>query len=173
MCLTAWLFSWGYAQAYERCALGIDVPRAIHIPGIIVLVLRDPQCFGVYENGTLSTRRFDRPLYGWVSTGGEGHDTPITDPSLGAHRIHFASEHHFSTQFSMVVNGREEPAYMPQALFFNKGIALHTGRVTTPFASHGCVRLPKAAAHALFYNFPHDEIQVIVAEDKESFKEQW
>ena len=161
-------------HAQERCALRYDVPEEIRFPGILVLVLVEPQCFAIYEDGQLSTRILGRSLYGYASTGMRGHRTPFSDPIRGPNRITRAHRHYWSKTYSVFWRGREVPAYMPYSLFFtNDGHALHEGRVDRMFASHGCVRLPTRAAEALFGGFPHDEVQVVITRNKASFRAEW
>ncbi len=163
-----------HAAAQERCELGFDVPEEIKIQGIVVLVLKQPQCFGIYEDGKLSTRVMGRPLYGYASTGMRGHDTPLSDPSKGPDLINGSYRHYWSKKYSVFWQGRSLPAYMPYSMFFtHNGHALHQGRVDRKFASHGCVRLPPHAAQALFYGFPHEELRVIITHDRHSLRTEW
>ena len=79
--------------------------------------------------------------YAWdVSTGRSGFDTP-----RGQFTPTWLSKDHKSSQY--------EDAPMPNAVFFNQGIAVHgteaISRLGTP-ASHGCVRLAPENAAAFF-----------------------
>ncbi|MFZ2555821.1 MAG: L,D-transpeptidase [Minisyncoccia bacterium] len=167
------LMGMGAAHAAERCNLGREVPVQIQVPGIAVIVFTDSQCFGIYENGRIANR-FGYHLFGYASTGGPGNETPLTDPQKGPQRVNRASEFHESTEFPIVVKGKSVPAPMPYALFFDlNGRAIHAANVLQPLASHGCIRLPKAAAYALFHGFNHAEIQIIVTHDPDSFSILW
>ena len=101
-------------------------------------------------------------------------ETPLTDPEKGPQRVNRASEFHESSELEMVIDGQKQGAPMPYALFFDEeGRALHAGNVRQPFASHGCVRLPTKAAHALFHGFDHRQIQVIVTHNRALFELVW
>lgn len=148
--------------SFERCMRDVDVPSQIHLRGVHVIVFVESQCFGVYENGKLSRRAVGRELYGYASTGKRGHETPLATQEKGSWTIFHADR----TKVSSIYN-----LPMPCALFFNGDIALHAGSDLRPFRSHGCVRLPKKAACAIFDYFSHSEIRVIVVRDKEDLQD--
>ncbi len=149
------------STADSRCRLGEDVPERIALEGVYVIVLREPQCFGVYENGKLSVRGVGQYLFGYASTGKAGKETPFSDPAVGPSRIFHADRNKISSIYKMP---------MPCALFFNGDIALHAGSDLRPYRSNGCVRLPKRAACALFDRFRHSDIKVIVVSGKEDLR---
>jgi len=79
--------------------------------------------------------------YVWdVSTGANGYETP-----KGQFTPTWLSKDHKSSQY--------EDAPMPNAVFFNQGIAVHgtdaVARLGSP-ASHGCVRLAQDNAETFF-----------------------
>lgn len=133
------------AYAGERCNLDSEVPRSIRVQGLVVVIFRDAQCFGFYRDGALAQLTGGRSLWGYASTGRRGHETPLTNPAKGPGRVWYADRYMYSKKYD---------ARMPDALFFMKDadpdVAAHYGIVTRPFASHGCVRLPKLAARWLF-----------------------
>ena len=79
-------------------------------------------------------------VYDWkVSSGKTGYDTPA-----GRFNVLWMDKDHHSDEY--------EQAYMPNAIFFAPGFAIH-GFGTSPWghkASHGCVRLPLAKSAMLF-----------------------
>ena len=162
------------AKAAERCSLGEDVPERVRFQGIAVVVFLEPQCFGVYENGQLSSRYLKRELFGLVSTGRLGYETPTTDPDKGPQRVNRRSADHVSNEFALRVDGVLQEAPMPFAQFIDEeGRALHAGYVREKFASHGCIRLPIRAAEALFYGFEQQSLQVIVVWNRGDFVSLW
>lgn len=144
----------------DRCRFGVDVPERIHLEGVRVIVFVESQCFGVYENGALSKRGVGHYLFGYASTGARGHDTPRSEPNTSWNIFH-ADRDKVSSIYHLP---------MPCALFFNGDIALHAGSDLRPLRSHGCVRLPKRAACALYDHFRHGDIRVIVVEKKEDLR---
>ena len=79
-------------------------------------------------------------VYDWrVSSGKTGYDTPA-----GHYSVLWMDKDHHSDEY--------EQAYMPNAIFFAPGFALH-GFGKSPWghkASHGCVRLPMDKSALLF-----------------------
>jgi hypothetical protein len=174
----------GFGSAYahaEKCNLGAEVPRHIALAGDVVVIFRDEQCFGVYENGRIASRdMYDdgwyvhRTLHGWASTGTDTNETPLSDPSTGTQRVLRSSRDHRSKEIQIKVGGRWVDAPMPFALFFDeKGRAIHAGNVRRERASHGCVRIPPEAARALFDGFDHRSLQIIIARNRHEFQERW
>jgi len=152
------------AEAQERCNLRQEVPTRVGIPGDVAIIFVRDQCFGVYENERLAVRDGEY-LFGYASTGGRGHETPLTIPSKGPHRVNRARPDHVSVEYD---------APMPFALFFDlQGRALHAGDVRRKNASHGCVRLPTFAAKAIFYGFPLRTLQIILVWDVEDLQKLW
>lgn len=164
-----------HASAQERCTLGVDVPERVALQGVVVLVLVEPQCFGVYENGTLSTRFVHRQLYGYASTGRDGKETPLTNPQTGPHRINRVEGREYtSKEITIRVRGRDVPAPMPYPLFFDdRGRAIHAGQTGEEYASSGCVRIPYAAARALNLGFDHSKIQVVITRNRTTWRTDW
>ncbi len=78
--------------------------------------------------------------YDWkVSSGKPGYETPA-----GSFKVLWMDKEHHSDTY--------ENAYMPNAIFFAPGYAIH-GFGKSPWghkASHGCIRLPAAKAAMLF-----------------------
>ena len=78
--------------------------------------------------------------YDWkVSSGKPGYETPA-----GRFKVLWMDKEHHSDTY--------ENAYMPNAIFFAPGYAIH-GFGKSPWghkASHGCIRLPAAKAATLF-----------------------
>ena len=78
--------------------------------------------------------------YDWkVSSGKPGYETPA-----GRFKVLWMDKEHHSDTY--------ENAYMPNAIFFAPGYAIH-GFGKSPWghkASHGCIRLPAARAAVLF-----------------------
>jgi lipoprotein-anchoring transpeptidase ErfK/SrfK len=105
-----------------------------------------------------------------ISTGKDGFQTPA-----GSYQVIQKDPHHRSTSYGDFVNGsgavvrsnvdaqrsrapagaRFRGASMPYFLRFHDGQGLHAGRVPNFPASHGCVRLPAAAAK---YFYEHSSI---------------
>ena len=79
-------------------------------------------------------------VYDWkVSSGKTGYDTPA-----GQFNVLWMDKDHHSDEY--------EQAYMPNAIFFAPGFAIH-GFSKSPWghkASHGCVRLPMEKSAMLF-----------------------
>lgn len=80
------------------------------------------------ENGKLKYGPYD------ARTGRAGYTTP-----LGTKPVSFKNKDHVSSIYD---------AEMPNAVFFNGGIAIHQGSLKS--ASHGCVRVSMAASENLF-----------------------
>jgi hypothetical protein len=87
-----------------------------------------------------------------ISTGRPGHDTPP-----GVFTILQKQKMHRSTLYD------DAPMPFMQRLTWD-GIALHAGRLPGYPASHGCIRLPKAFAEALYGVTDHGGV-VVVADD--------
>ncbi len=79
-------------------------------------------------------------VFDWkVSSGKEGYETPA-----GTYGVLWMDKDHHSDEY--------EQAYMPNAIFFAPGFAIH-GFGKSPWghkASHGCIRLPVAKSAILF-----------------------
>jgi hypothetical protein len=130
---SAWVFS---AQAQVRGPM----PAPVHQPGaverglqsgVLVVVSKPSQRMEVFNDG--------RPcLESAVSTGRRGHGTPAgIFPILEKRRFHRSNKY--------------SNAPMPYMQRLTQGgIALHAGYVPGYPASHGCIRLPYAAARTLF-----------------------
>lgn len=125
--------TWLFGLVVIACTVAGSAARAAVTAEISI----SEQRMRVYdEQGTL--------LYAWpVSTGRRGHATPRgAFSALGFERMHYSRKY--------------DNAPMPHSVFFtNKGHAIHaaTGRGIGTLgqrASHGCVRLPPAAARAFF-----------------------
>lgn len=174
-------FLWCAPAHAEKCNLGAEVPHRVSLSGSVVVIFRDDQCFGVYENGRIAHRDVSesgwyvrRPLYGWASTGSDANATPLSDPSQGPQRVVRSSRDHRSKEIRIKVGGRWVDAPMPFALFFDaNGRAIHAGYVRRERASHGCVRIPMAAAQALFDGFDHRSLQIIIVSNRDALQEQW
>jgi hypothetical protein len=116
-------------------------PASIQGPLVIVVSLGDQRAW-VFRNG-------QRVATSTVSTGKPGKETPTgVFPILGKKRMHHSNLY--------------DAAPMPfmQRLTWD-GIALHAGRIPGHPASHGCVRLPKEFAQALFEITERNETVVI------------
>lgn len=177
----AMLCLWCVPAHAEKCQLEIEVPGRVSISGSVAVIFHDEQCFGVYEGGRIAYRNVyqngwyvRRALYGWASTGSDAHATPLSDPSQGPQRVLRSSRDHRSKEIQIKVDGRWIDAPMPFALFFDeKGRAIHAGNVRSERASHGCVRIPIEAAHALFDGFDHRSLKIIIARNRHEFREKW
>jgi hypothetical protein len=112
-------------------ALGAAVLPATAQAKVHITVDLDAQTIHVEAKGQ---------TYDWkVSSGKPGYDTPI-----GTFKVLWMDKDHHSDEY--------EGAYMPDAIFFAPGYAIH-GFGKSPWghkASHGCVRLPMAKAEILF-----------------------
>lgn len=167
------LLSTGIVFAQERCNLGVEVPSRIEAPGVILVAFTEVECFGIYEDGALAYRD-GRKLFGYASTGMPGHRTPLSDPLKGPQKINRIARLHKSKEFEVVRKGRAYPAYMAYSQFFDeKGRAVHEGSVGKRYASHGCIRIPEAAARAFFYGFMDRKRSVIVTRNVAEFREIW
>ena len=94
-----------------------------------------------------------------VSTGKEGHDTPI-----GNFKIHGKVANYMSKAYK---------APMPYTQWItNDGIALHAGTIPYGAASHGCIRLPKDFAPILF-SLTNNGDSVTVYDRKPTIKLSW
>jgi hypothetical protein len=116
-------------------------PASVQGPLVIVVSLGDQRAW-VFRNG-------ERVATSTVSTGKPGKETPTgVFPILAKKRVHHSNLY--------------DAAPMPfmQRLTWD-GIALHAGRIPGHPASHGCVRLPKEFARALFELTARDETVVI------------
>jgi hypothetical protein len=95
---------------------------------------------------TLVAYEGDKPVFATlVSTGKEGHETPV-----GSFSVWMKAGHHTMT-------GRENEKYqvdeVPSVMFFNRGVALHGAFWHDSFGrtfSHGCVNLSIADAEWLY-----------------------
>ena len=91
------------------------------------------------DNQTIHVEAKDQ-VFDWkVSSGKQGFETPA-----GHFGVLWMDKDHHSDEY--------EGAYMPDAIFFAPGYAIH-GFGKSPWghkASHGCVRLPVAKAEVLF-----------------------
>ena len=88
---------------------------------------------------TIHVESKDRTFDWKVSSGKTGYDTPA-----GSFKVLWMDKDHHSDEY--------EQAYMPYAIFFAPGFAIH-GFGKSPWghkASHGCVRLPLDKAAVLF-----------------------
>jgi hypothetical protein len=110
------------------------------------LVLSQAAQAGVTVQVNLSTQRMavtvdGKPRHAWaISSGREGYRTPT-----GTYRPGHLATMHRSRKYGM--------APMPHSIFFRGGYAIHgttEGRRIGRTASHGCIRLPRAAAAELF-----------------------
>ena len=155
-------------QARGPCYLDEQVPYRIPVTqGVIFLGLLDSECFGIYKDGVLVRYDKNQLFFGWMSSGAPGMATPITLPENGPHTIWKKARMHFSKQVFVYVRGKKVSAAMPYSWFFNGGHAIHEGKTLKRHASHGCVRLERWAAKALFYRFRQDELQVVIVRRKE------
>ena len=111
----------GYGWASDAPAAGA-VSIVVSIPRQLAFVYRDDQLIGI------ST----------VSTGKEGHETPI-----GTFTILQKQTMHRSNLYD------DAPMPWMQRLTWD-GVALHAGAIPGHPASHGCVRLPAAFAKQLY-----------------------
>jgi lipoprotein-anchoring transpeptidase ErfK/SrfK len=111
----------GYSWASDSAAAG-PIAIVVSIPRQLAYVYRGEELVGV------ST----------VSTGKEGHETPV-----GTFTILQKQEMHRSNLYD------DAPMPWMQRLTWD-GVALHAGRIPGYAASHGCVRLPTAFAKQLF-----------------------
>jgi hypothetical protein len=165
------------AQEY-RCNKDVEIPMQLDLPEhtiramratrrYLVLIFVETQCFGVYKDGALVPIGGGQYLYGYASTGGRGHETPLSEPSIGPDRVWAANKYHKSTLYGGVP--------MDNAMFFmrerDRDIAMHSGRVLRGNASHGCVRLPEVAAEMLFP--VRDRLDIVVTYSRESFRLLW
>ncbi len=81
-----------------------------------------------------------------VTHGRKGYRTPP-----GTFRVSFKSRDHVSSIYH---------AKMPYSVFFNGGIAFHQGSLRSQ--SHGCVRLPRAAAKKFFGELNRGDVVQVV-----------
>ena len=91
------------------------------------------------DSQTMHVDAGDKSFDWKVSSGKAGHETPT-----GSYRVLWMDKDHHSDEY--------EQAYMPDAIFFAPGFAIH-GFGKSPWghaASHGCIRLPMAKAAVLF-----------------------
>jgi lipoprotein-anchoring transpeptidase ErfK/SrfK len=84
-----------------------------------------------------------------ISSGKAGHDTPVgAFPILQKRKVHHSSLYD------------DAPMPFMQRLTWD-GIALHAGRNPGYPASHGCIRLPREFAEALFDVTDHGQVVVV------------
>ena len=123
----------GFATPSQAGLLQIFQPK----PKVVATVSLSEQKMFV----AVSDSRGKTQTYVWdVSTGASGYETP-----KGQFTPTWLSKDHKSSQY--------EDAPMPNAVFFNQGIAVHgtdaVARLGSP-ASHGCVRLAQDNAETFF-----------------------
>lgn len=113
--------------------------------GVVIVVSKATQSMHVYRDGALwrETR---------VSTGKSGHATPAGVFAILQKRVK-----HRSNIYS------NAPMPFMQRLTWS-GIALHAGYVPNYPASHGCIRMPREFAAALYKITRFDETAVIVTD---------
>ncbi len=129
-------------------------PAMIHPPavetvlqsGTLIVISKKSQNMFVFSNGTLWA---SSP----ISTGKRRHETPS-----GVFPILQKRKHHRSNLYS------NAPMPFMQRLTWT-GIALHAGWVPGYPASHGCVRIPRAFAQALFKLTNASETTVVIGDD--------
>ena len=112
---------------------------------LVVVVSLPAQRAHVYRNGI-------RIGVSTISSGKPGHETPT-----GVFPILQKREEHYSNLYD------NAPMPYMQRLTWD-GIALHAGRIPGQPASHGCIRLPKAFAKALF-SVTERGVNVVVADE--------
>lgn len=121
-------------------------------------------------------------LSGNIAAGTSSHPTPVTDIAKGAQRIGRRSADYRSRTYPKPYGG----ARMPLAQFISydgkidEGIAFHVGDVRQDGRplSHGCIRLERSHAHALWkfvdgYDSREDPIRVIVVNNLEELRQKW
>ncbi len=123
----------GFATPSQAGLLQIFQPK----PKVVATVSLSEQKMFV----AVTDSRGKTQTYVWdVSTGASGYETP-----KGQFTPTWLSKDHKSSQY--------EDAPMPNAVFFNQGIAVHgtdaVARLGSP-ASHGCVRLAQDNAETFF-----------------------
>ena len=123
----------GFATPSQAGLLQIFQPK----PKVVATVSLSEQKMFV----AVTDSRGKMQTYVWdVSTGASGYETP-----KGQFIPTWLSKDHKSSQY--------EDAPMPNAVFFNQGIAVHgtdaVARLGSP-ASHGCVRLAQDNAETFF-----------------------
>jgi hypothetical protein len=129
-------------------------PEMIHPPaiadvlqsGTLIVISKASQNMHVFQDGILWA---STP----VSTGKRRHETPS-----GVFPILQKRRHHRSNIYS------NAPMPFMQRLSW-EGIALHAGYVPGYPASHGCVRMPRAFAQALFKLTRADATTVVIGDD--------
>lgn len=154
------------------------MPGCVTLPGKWLVVFRDYQHLVAYEHGCVASRS-SIVLESHVSTGMIGHETPITNPARGPHRIEYTEMHYRSKTYPEPHGG----APMPYAMFFDRagGFALHGGERYRskrmrgkPFGmSHGCVRLDQNLARIIFEQFQDETLRVVVTENTATFMRDW
>lgn len=92
--------------------------------------------------------RNGKVIYGpvTIASGRTGWPTPV-----GTFHVEFKNAHYFSHEFQVP---------MPDAVFFQPGIAFHLG--STSVRSHGCIHLSRSAALTFFHTLQvGDVVQVV------------
>lgn len=120
------------ATAADGRTLGQDTVRVHSIPGDAILVSKQNQRLWAFRDGKLKYRYL-------VSTGQIDYDT-----RAGWFTVYNRREKHRSSIYDVD---------MPYALFFSGGQAIHSSTALRQLgspASHGCIRLPRRHARALF-----------------------
>ena len=113
---------------------------------LVIVVSLPEQRAHVYRNGI-------RIGVSTISSGKPGHETPT-----GVFPILQKRAEHYSNLYD------NAPMPYMQRLTWD-GIALHAGRIPGKPASHGCIRLPKAFAKALF-SVTERGVTVVVADEE-------
>jgi lipoprotein-anchoring transpeptidase ErfK/SrfK len=114
--------------------------------GTLIVISKKSQHMFVFSNGTLWA---STP----ISTGKRRHETPSgVFPILQKHRLHHSN----------IYSGAPMP-FMQRLTW--SGIALHAGWVPGYPASHGCVRVPRAFAQALFKLTAANATTVVIGDD--------
>lgn len=163
------------ASALPECRLGIEVPKQVRLgAGVVMVVFNGSRCYGVYEDGRISTR-IGKPIYGFAVTGGAGTPTPLTDFLTGPQRVQARKIDAVSSEFPVHSDGTRGGARMSFAQYIDveRGIAIHEGNVDDRNGSHGCIRVGPESARVLFFKFSQEELRIIVTEDRGSLRVLW